>query len=408
MDSRKQFLVVLLSVVAFFAAVEAVCDSSQPLGYPYPDDDYYNGTVKVEYDKMNFVTRIELKENYPEEGHKNIRIAVFNCENVPDSPAIGTFKPGSGSQMSLGLEVEKDNDNWYLVVNNPQDYEIPSQRYYSFSVLGDGALYDVVLNIENVDDESPYFLMPDSKSCEIKETVIGPSSCLLTAYDPDAIMDDMKFTVLEGGEISENISLVVVSDPELCRPAVPKDCFTVAIYIKAELEFINRPVHSLVLVVVDQAGHNATLPYVVQVIAENKDIPHFTPQQLTIFLDEKTPGIVITNETITVTDRDALDYGQFTLTVEGDDSYECYKAFDVIPRAAYRYTEVKLLVINPDILDYDAFRCNDIIVKIKAIEITDETRTGEVEVNIKLIALNDESPIFEKPEYEFRQRNIHP
>ena len=86
----------------------------------------------------------------------------------PDSPTIGTFKPGSGSQMSLGLEVEKDNDNWYLVVNNPQDYEIPSQRYYSFSVLGDGALYDVVLNIENVDDESPYFLMPDSKSCEIK------------------------------------------------------------------------------------------------------------------------------------------------------------------------------------------------------------------------------------------------
>ena len=60
-----------------------------------------------------------------------------------------------------------------------------------------------------------------------------------------------------------------------------------------------------------------------------------------------------------------LDYGQFTLTVEGDDSYECYKAFDVIPRAAYRYTEVKLLVINPDILDYDAFRCNDIIVKVR-------------------------------------------
>jgi len=55
--------------------------------------------------------------------------------------------------------------------------------------------------------------------------------------------------------------------------------------------------------------------------------------------------------------------------------------------------------------------CNEhlyFFFQIKAIEITDETRTGEVEVNIKLIALNDESPIFEKPEYEFRQRNIHP
>ena len=82
-----------------------------------------------------------------------------------DLPGIGNFQ--SGSQMSLGLEVEDDGE-WYLVVTNPQDYEIPSQRIYRFSVRGDGVLYDVVLNIENVDDESPYFLMPDSKSCEIK------------------------------------------------------------------------------------------------------------------------------------------------------------------------------------------------------------------------------------------------
>jgi hypothetical protein len=44
----------------------------------------------------------------------------------------------------------------------------------------------------------------------------------------------------------------------------------------------------------------------VQVIPENKDIPHFTPPQLTIELDEEKPGIVSTNETITVSDRDAV------------------------------------------------------------------------------------------------------
>jgi hypothetical protein len=44
----------------------------------------------------------------------------------------------------------------------------------------------------------------------------------------------------------------------------------------------------------------------VQVIAENKDIPSFTPQQLTILIDEETTGIVVTNETITVSDRDAV------------------------------------------------------------------------------------------------------
>jgi hypothetical protein len=44
----------------------------------------------------------------------------------------------------------------------------------------------------------------------------------------------------------------------------------------------------------------------VQVIPENKDIPHFTPQQLTIELDEETPGIVNASQTITVSDRDAV------------------------------------------------------------------------------------------------------
>jgi hypothetical protein len=42
------------------------------------------------------------------------------------------------------------------------------------------------------------------------------------------------------------------------------------------------------------------------VIAENKEIPQFTPQQLTIELDEETSGIVNTSEIITVSDRDAV------------------------------------------------------------------------------------------------------
>ena len=45
-----------------------------------------------------------------------------------------------------------------------------------------------------------------------------------------------------------------------------------------------------------------------QVIAENKETPHFTPQQLEIYLDEGKTGIIETNETtrITVSDRDAV------------------------------------------------------------------------------------------------------
>jgi len=46
----------------------------------------------------------------------------------------------------------------------------------------------------------------------------------------------------------------------------------------------------------------------VQIIAENKEEPHFTPQKLEIYLDEGKTGIIETTETtpITVSDRDAV------------------------------------------------------------------------------------------------------
>ena len=59
-----------------------------------------------------------------------------------------------------------------------------------------------------------------------------------------------------------------------------------------------------------------------------------------------------------------LDFGQFNLIVEGNDSDECYKAFVVFPSAGYRNTEVKLSVIDATKLDYDNGTCNDIIVKV--------------------------------------------
>ena len=50
------------------------------------------------------------------------------------------------------------------------------------------------------------------------------------------------------------------------------------------------------------------LSYVVQVKAENKEAPHFTPQKLEIYIDEEKPGLIETNATtkITVTDIDAV------------------------------------------------------------------------------------------------------
>lgn len=388
MDARNHFLVALLSLVMFLAGAHAACDSNLPLGDPYPNEN----TVNVTYGGL--ITQIKLEEN------QAIRIAVFNCDDS-DEPSILGFT--TGSQMSLGLETETDGSKWYLVVKNAQDYENTAQRNYRFSVLAGSESHDVTLNIVNVDDNSPLFLLPDPTPCQIKETAIGQSSCLLVAKDADAILDGMKFRALEGENLSENISLVVVNNAKLCETADANICVTVGLYTKAELEFIERPVYSLLLEVEDQAGHIGNLSYVLQVIAENKEIPHFTPQKLEIYIDEEKTGLIETNDTtkITVSDRDGLDYGQFYLTVEGNDPAECYKAFDVIPSAGYRNANVKLSVIDSTKLDYDEGSCNDITVTIKATEISDDTRVGEAQVNVKLRDLNDESPVFEQEKYQF-------
>ena len=93
--------------------------------------------------------------------HLNVSVSA-----VSDVATIGNF--GVGTQMSLGLQTETDGSKWYLVVTNTQDYENPTQRYYRFEVTAGVQKYDVVLNIRNLDDESPYFLLPDPTPCAIK------------------------------------------------------------------------------------------------------------------------------------------------------------------------------------------------------------------------------------------------
>jgi hypothetical protein len=60
-----------------------------------------------------------------------------------------------------------------------------------------------------------------------------------------------------------------------------------------------------------------------------------------------------------------LDYGQFNIAVEGKELDTCSKAFDVIPKSGYRNTDVRLSVIEPELLDYENGTCNDIILKVK-------------------------------------------
>lgn len=75
-----------------------------------------------------------------------------------------SFSVGNG--MSLGLETEKSDDKWFLFVRTAQDYETQTQRTYRFTVEVAGVRYNVVINVENVDDQPPFFLLPDS-TCHV-------------------------------------------------------------------------------------------------------------------------------------------------------------------------------------------------------------------------------------------------
>lgn len=376
----RRTLLALLSLLALLEDVWAACNPDKPLDDPDPNDD----SVRVQY--SGFVTQINLKEEIA-----NIRIAVFNCDES-DTPSILSFTEGSAS--NLDLQEENSGGKWFLVVGTAQDYEIPNQRRYRFLVQAAGTRYDVAITVDNVDDEYPFFDSPDSTPCQVSETHTGLTECHLLVQDRDGIMDGMKYTVTEMEEVSKYIELVPAAG-ETCG-TVKENCIVVALAIKGELEFITKPVHSLLLEVEDRGGHSGYISYIVQVKAENKEVPKIRPEKLTAEINEEYSGVVdFTDTTITVSDRDSVEYGQFYITLEGTgtDDY-CYEAFDVIPREGYRATDVKLSVINPGRLDYDSGTCNDITIKIKATEINDSSRSGEAEVNIKLKDVNDEAPVF--------------
>ena len=91
------------------------------------------------------------------------RINVFVAAESDEPKIIPT-----GSITTLGLDTDNRNGKWYLIVKNTQDYENPIQRSYRFNVDVGGTPYEVYITVVNVDDETPYFYLPDSSPCEIK------------------------------------------------------------------------------------------------------------------------------------------------------------------------------------------------------------------------------------------------
>jgi hypothetical protein len=91
------------------------------------------------------------------------RINVFVAADS-DEPTITMI---SGSNTTLGLGTDNRNGKWYLIVKNTQDYENSIQRNYRFYAYVGGTPYEVYITVVNVDDETPYFDLPDSSPCEI-------------------------------------------------------------------------------------------------------------------------------------------------------------------------------------------------------------------------------------------------
>jgi hypothetical protein len=83
-----------------------------------------------------------------------------------DVPKIQKFE--EGTQGNLGLDTDNRDGKWYLIVKTTQDYENLNHRAYRFFVESGTDVLEVLLYVRNLDDESPYFNLPDTPSCVIK------------------------------------------------------------------------------------------------------------------------------------------------------------------------------------------------------------------------------------------------
>ncbi|KAG7273226.1 hypothetical protein CRUP_031533, partial [Coryphaenoides rupestris] len=142
----------------------------------------------------------------------------------------------------------------------------------------------------------------------------------------------------------------------------------------------------------------ATTDVQISITDINDNAPLFYSCEPTCVQESQFRGEIFENSAGTIqigmTVKDLDLNGQIQLKVEGIDK----DAFSVIPSVTTSESNVQLVVIDPQLVDFETKE--EMVVQVIATDMEDNTLTSIATVTIKVLDINDNSPIFPEVTYE--------
>ncbi|XP_063827674.1 protocadherin Fat 3-like [Ostrinia nubilalis] len=335
----------------------------------------------------------------PEHGEARLTDCVYQVSDRDGeiSTRFMTFRVDSSraaDESIFYMVGEYDPSDWFNMkmtvgINSPLNFE--TTQLHIFSVTASDSLPNnhtvtMMVQVENVESRPPRWVEIFSVQQFDEKT---NQSFSLRAIDGDTgINRAINYTLIRD-DADDFFSLEVIEDGAILHVT------------EIDRDTLERELFNLTIVAYKSTDANfATEAHIFIIVNDvNDQRPEPLHKEYSIDIMEETPMTLNFNEEFGFHDRDLGENAQYTVELEDVFPPGAASAFYIAPGSGYQRQTFIMGTINHTMLDYEDVVFQNIIIKIKAVDMNNASHVGEALVYVNLINWNDELPIFEESSY---------
>nr|ACK37450.1 cadherin I1 [Ostrinia nubilalis] len=335
----------------------------------------------------------------PEHGEARLTDCVYQVSDRDGeiSTRFMTFRVDSSraaDESIFYMVGEYDPSDWFNMkmtvgINSPLNFE--TTQLHIFSVTASDSLPNnhtvtMMVQVENVESRPPRWVEIFSVQQFDEKT---NQSFSLRAIDGDTgINRAINYTLIRD-DADDFFSLEVIEDGAILHVT------------EIDRDTLERELFNLTIVAYKSTDANfATEAHIFIIVNDvNDQRPEPLHKEYSIDIMEETPMTLNFNEEFGFHDRDLGENAQYTVELEDVFPPGAASAFYIAPGSGYQRQTFIMGTINHTMLDYEDVVFQNIIIKVKAVDMNNASHVGEALVYVNLINWNDELPIFEESSY---------
>ncbi|XP_046729152.1 cadherin EGF LAG seven-pass G-type receptor 1 isoform X2 [Silurus meridionalis] len=298
-----------------------------------------------------------------------------------DINSVVTYQISSGNTRNR-FAITSQSGGGLVTLALPLDYK--QERQYVLTITAsDGTLYDtaqVFINVTDANTHRPVFQSANYHIMLSEDKPIGSTVVVISATDEDT---------------GENARITYIMEDKVPQFAIDPD--TGAITTMMEIDFEDQPSYTLVIIAHDNGIPQKSDTTYVEIMVEdaNDNIPQFNREkyQGTVFEDAPKRTSVLQ---ISASDRDSGHNGWVIYTFQGGDDGD--GDFYIEQSSGIIRTNRKLDRENIPVYNLKAYAIDRGIPPLKA----------AVEIQVSVLDINDNAPVFVKDEFYIEVKENSP